>query len=262
VWYIRTTQNNYIAATYVELPTLNYSPQVFYWSVGTGFTSCNEIFNQNDINCSQTTLVTSFEIGSGAVVTTNECGCLTVIPLSVSCQSTNPTTNGGNNGVVRLNIQGGTAPYTITSGNTSFTSSQPGVFTVKNNASEGSYSYVVNDVNGDFSTTITCILNTPPTNLNATCTTNPTTLNGSPTGSLIVSVNGGTPPYSLVFTGTTYPLASGSKTFSNLFANTYTVTITDSGTINQLGQNEQQTTSVTCTVNDATPISFPNTICL
>lgn len=268
-WYIQTTQGGFIAATYVEIPPLNYSPQVFNWSSGVNFPSCDLLLDEYGINCNNTAIVTSLEIGSGAVVTTNECGCRTLIPMTVTCQSQSPTTNNGTNGVVRVNIQGGTAPYTIStiigqgSSPTTQISQNPGVYTILNNAGENTYTITVTDYGADFTQTVICVLNTPPTPINATCTTTNTTFYGSPTGSLTVTVNGGTPPYflNLVGTPTVLPIttAGSSRTYSNLSANTYAVNINDSG--NPI-VNERQTTSVTCTVIDAAQLTFPNTICL
>jgi len=266
-WYIQTIQGDYLIGTYVEMPPLNYAPQTFNWSSGVNYPTCNEILDNYDINCENTTVVTSFELGSGAVVTTNECGCITLTPLTVTCQSTSPSTNGGNNGIVKINIQGGTPPYSISmtigfsQGSITYNSQNSGLFTLLNNAGENSYFITVTDSDGDFTESVTCILNTPPTQLNATCSTTNTTFYGSPTGSMTVSVNGGTPPYllNMVGTPTFSTLQSGTKTYPNLSANTYTVNIIDSGSV-ALG--EQQNESVTCTVNDAAQLTYPNTICL
>ena len=268
-WYITTTQGGIIAATYDEIPPLNYTPQVFNWSFGVNYPNCDSLFETHGINCDQTAIVTSLELGSGAVVTTNECACITIIPLTVTCQSISPTTNNGTNGVLKINIQGGTTPYTISTifGQTPLqtpqTSSNPGVYTILNNAPEGTYTITVTDFGADFTQTVICVLNTPPTQINATCTTTNTTFYGSPTGSLTVTVNGGTPPYFLNLVGTSAILpintAGSSRTYSNLSADTYSVYVVDSGNI-LLG--ERQTITITCIVNDAAQLTFPNTICL
>lgn len=98
------------------------------------------------------------------MTTVNECIPITIFPMGVFCQTTNPTTPNGDNGTATLIISGGTPPYTITWENGNSTSTIT-------NLSEGSYPAVVVDYYGDFTAYTTCDLISPTT----TTTTLPTT---------------------------------------------------------------------------------------
>ena len=98
------------------------------------------------------------------MTTVNECIPITIFPMGVFCQTTNPTTPNGDNGTATLIISGGTPPYTITWENGNSTSTIT-------NLSEGSYPAVVVDYYGDFTAYTTCVLVSPTT----TTTTLPTT---------------------------------------------------------------------------------------
>jgi hypothetical protein len=90
--------------------------------------------------------------------TYNTCEQITILPLSLSCLSINPTTTTSLNGVLSLVIIGGTPPYTV-------------VWTLQNgtqvtgqtiyNQGVGSYTCNVTDKYGDFSATTTCVLSVP-----------------------------------------------------------------------------------------------------
>jgi hypothetical protein len=115
--------------------------------------------------------------------------------LTASTTTSNGLCNGGN-GTVNVSANGGTTPYTGT-----------GSFTV----TAGTYSYTVTDANGCTATTTATV--TEPTLLTASTNVTNVLCNGG-NGSLQVSANGGTSPY----TGT------GSFTVA---AGTYNYTVTD-----------------------------------
>ena len=88
----------------------------------------------------------------------NECGVLTIFPMSVICNSTNPSSSEDSDGVASIIITGGTPPYTIEWENGNFTQTIT-------NLSVGSYTVTVTDYYGDNVITTTCVLSfvEPPT---------------------------------------------------------------------------------------------------
>jgi hypothetical protein len=82
--------------------------------------------------------------------TTNQCNTITLFPLTVVCNSTNPT-NGFPNGSITLEINGGTPPYTVTweTGN---------IGESLYNLPAGTYQANVTDYYNDFSVDTFCTL--------------------------------------------------------------------------------------------------------
>ena len=85
----------------------------------------------------------------------NECGIVTILPMSVVCEISNPSVWGLEDGEVSVSITGGTAPYTVTwlnDGNVSPALELVGI---------GSYTATTVDFYGDYTATTVCILDTP-----------------------------------------------------------------------------------------------------
>ena len=85
----------------------------------------------------------------------NECGIVTILPMSVVCESSPPSVWGLEDGEVSVSISGGTAPYTVTwlnNGNVS-----PALEMVGN----GSYTATTVDFYGDYTVTVVCDIDTP-----------------------------------------------------------------------------------------------------
>lgn len=85
----------------------------------------------------------------------NECGIVTILPMSVVCESSPPSVWGLEDGEVSVSISGGTAPYTVTwlnNGNVS-----PALEMVGN----GSYTATTVDFYGDYTATTVCEIFTP-----------------------------------------------------------------------------------------------------
>ena len=85
----------------------------------------------------------------------NECGIVTILPMSVVCESSPPSVWGLEDGEVSVSISGGTAPYTVTwlnNGNVS-----PALEMVGN----GSYTATTVDFYGDYTATTVCDIDTP-----------------------------------------------------------------------------------------------------
>jgi hypothetical protein len=86
----------------------------------------------------------------------NECGVITIFPMSIECVSISPSTTESNDGRVSVSITGGTPPYKYTwegdgIGNDSHA---PAI----DNVSIGDYTVTVVDYWGDFTATTTCTL--------------------------------------------------------------------------------------------------------
>jgi SprB-like repeat protein len=133
--------------------------------------------------------------------------------LALSETHTNVTTCGGSNGTIDLSVSGGTAPYTYLWGDGPTTEDRSGL-------SAGSYSVTVTDANScTASTSVTITEPSPPTlsetHVNVACF-------GNATGSIDLSVSGGTAPF-------TYLWGDGPTTEdrSGLSAGSYSVTVTD-----------------------------------
>ena len=124
--------------------------------------------------------------------------------LSASSSKTDVSCNGGNNGSASVNVSGGTAPYSYSWSNGNATSST-------SNLTAGTYHVTATDANG--CTISKCVIIAEPTLLTASTTTSNVLCNGG-NGTVNVSANGGTAPY----TGT------GSFTVA---AGTYSYTVTD-----------------------------------
>lgn len=99
----------------------------------------------------------------------NECGVITIFPMYVSCNSTNPSSSTASDGIASLFISGGTPPYLIQWNNGSIGQSI-------NNLSSGSYVATVTDSNGDYLITSTCNLLGPTPIVTPTPVVTPTPL--------------------------------------------------------------------------------------
>lgn len=86
----------------------------------------------------------------------NECGVITIFPMSLECVSVSPSSTESNDGLVSVSITGGTPPYKYTwSGdNIGNNNHAPAI----ENVSIGNYTVTVVDYWGDFTATTTCTL--------------------------------------------------------------------------------------------------------
>ena len=81
----------------------------------------------------------------------NECGIITIIPMVVECEVSQPSSYTSNDGEVSVSITGGTAPYTTTWSNGNIS---PAI----NGLGNGSYTATTVDYWGDFTATTVCTL--------------------------------------------------------------------------------------------------------
>ena len=195
---------------------------------------------------------TGLTAGAYSVTITDFSGCSSVVIVSVaqpaavtpsiSAQS-NVSCNGGSNGTATVSPVGGTSPYTY-----SWTPSG-GTLATGTGFAAGSYTCTVTDVNGctgAISATIT-----QPAVLSATIsTTNNVSCNGGSNGSALVSVVGGTTPYTYAWS-----LIGGSgATGTGFSVGNYTVNVTDAhscatSTSVSITQPPVLTASITSTSN-------------
>ncbi len=170
-------------------------------------------------NCSQTISATITEPAGG---------------ISLSSTQVNVLCNGNASGSIDLSVSGGTPAYSYNWGG--------GITTQdRSNLVAGTYTVTVTDANNCSQTTSVTI--TQPTAIALSTTQVNVLCNGSATGSIDLTVNGGTPAYTYNWTG-----GATTQDRSNLAAGTYTVTVTDAN-------NCTQTTSVTITQPTAIVLS-------
>lgn len=162
--------------------------------------------------------------GTYTVVVTDSNGCSSTASVTITQPSqlavtippgNNVNCNGGNNGSASVSASGGTPSYNYlwSNGNTT---------TGISNISAGTYSVKVTDANGCSSTASVTI--TQPAALSVTFSTQAPLCSGSSNGLSMATVNGGTGPYTYLWS--TVPAQTG-QSATNLSAGTYTVTVTD-----------------------------------
>ncbi len=144
----------------------------------------------------------------------NGCAPVPVCNLSLNTTNTNIDCFGQASGSVSVNVVGGTAPltYAWSNGATSQT---------VNNLPSGSYTVTVTDANG-CTDQMSVTINQPQSPLVTTATQVNVLCFGNPSGSIDLSVSGGTGPY-------VYSWSNGStaQDITNLAGGSYTVTVTD-----------------------------------
>ncbi|MDH7912674.1 gliding motility-associated C-terminal domain-containing protein [Winogradskyella sp. SYSU M77433] len=197
--------------------------------------------------------ILGLSVGSYTVTVTDANGCTlsksasvdsgTCHDLSISGTSTPVVCNGESNGTATAIVSNGTGPFTYTWD--SLTDTTPSV----SGLPAGDYTVTVTDETTlcEESTTITI---SEPDTLSASTNPSHVLCKGDSTGSIDLTVSGGTQPY-------TYSWNNGatSKDINNLSAGTYSVTITDANGCITTAQNtisepsENLSASVTQTVN-------------
>jgi hypothetical protein len=168
------------------------------------------------------------------------------LALSATTSKTNILCNGAATGTINLTPNGGTAPYTYNWGGGITTEDRTGLIA-------GTYNVTVTDSNG-CTTTAGATITQPASALSATTSQTNVLCNGATTGTINLTPNGGTSPY-------TYNWGGGITTEdrTGLIAGIYNVTVTDSNgctttagaTITQPASALSATTSQTnvdCTV--------------
>lgn len=140
--------------------------------------------------------------------------------LSASYSSAiSPTCDGGSDGSITWTRSGGTSPYTYTMNGSAITDLS------QTNLSEGTYTFVVTDANGCTDSRSVILSKSA---VAATVTQSNITCNGGSNGSITVSnpSGGNGVPYSVKLNNGSFT-TSFPKTYSNLSAGTYTITVKD-----------------------------------
>ena len=180
--------------------------------------------------------ITALAAGSYSVQVTDANGCVKNVgftitqpaPFVVSPTLNQVTCNGADDGSVTLAVSGGTAPYTYSWADGPTTQSRSGL-------SPGNYTVTVTDANG--CQNIQPMTITEPSVLGVTYVKQDVNCFGESTGTINLTVTGGTAPYS-------YSWSNGSlaEDLINIAAGTYNVTVTDANG---------------CSVGEAVTISEP-----
>ena len=133
--------------------------------------------------------------------------------LTASASATPAGCNGASTGALTSSASGGTSPYTYSWSNGALTQDVNGV-------AAGTYTVTVTDDNGCTAQAVATV--TEPPLLTASASATPAGCNGASTGSVSLSVSGGT-------TGYTYAWSNGAITqnLTGVAAGTYNVTVTD-----------------------------------
>lgn len=138
---------------------------------------------------------------------------MTVVPLGVNLiNSTNVLCNGDSNGAITVTGTGGTEPYSYVWSSGQTTASITDL-------PAGSYTVSVTDDDGNTVTTTTDI--TEPTAISATLGTTEDQ-SGNDSGSAVIAVSGGTPPYEILWSN-----GQTGNAATELQTGNYSVTITD-----------------------------------
>ena len=135
--------------------------------------------------------------------------------LTLSLSSTNVTCNGSCNGTATANVSGGTPPmWYIWDNDSIFSQTATGLCA-------GTHTIIVTDAASNTATGTVTINQPTALNVSITGTQNPTT-NGGSDGFVTISVSGGTPGYTYLWSNN-----QTTNTATNLSAGIYTVTVSD-----------------------------------
>ncbi len=165
---------------------------------------------------------TGLAAGTYSVTVNDANGCPQVLVVEVEndnnslglLPSSNDATCGQANGDATVSPLGGAAPYTYAWSNGTNGATATGL-------AAGAYFVTVTDANGCSEVANVNVNNTTGPSVSVDLLVDVTCANGS-TGSISVLVNGGTAPYTYMWSNSTT-----SRTATNLVAGTYTVTVTD-----------------------------------
>ncbi|MEM9050983.1 MAG: gliding motility-associated C-terminal domain-containing protein [Bacteroidota bacterium] len=198
------------------------APFDFDWTGPGGFTSTNED-------------ITGLSVGVYEVTVEDDNGCIEVqsydltepLPIELSAVIIDPNCTGDVTGEIDLTITNGTAPYDVAwTGPNGFMSIDEDI----SNLEAGAYDVAVTDAGGCVETNQYTVQE--PTGLTATFDQTDVSCFEGSDGSILVSPNGGVPPYDFDWTGPN-GFISSSQNLSNLVAGEYTLVFSDDNGCNQ-----------------------------
>lgn len=228
-------------------------PYTITW---TGTVSGNATTSNNFYN------IVNLPSGTYTIVVTSAGGCVDTVVITLTNGVNTLDVTGvavpgicGQNGQIHLGITGGTAPYSIV-----WTGAVNGTTTTSNNfynilnLPSGTYTIVVTDANGCTDTVVVTLTNAPN---NLAFTLTPTNGICGLNGSILVTINNGSPVYTINWAGPvngSATTAASTYTIPNLPGGTYTVMVTD---VN--GCSKQMTTTIAITESDIDITGTANT---
>lgn len=172
--------------------------------------------------------------GTYRLTVTDSRGCIGIDSAVVTAPATllvtpnanNVTCFGLNNGIITLNVSGGTAPYAFLWNDGSTTQNRSAL-------SPGTYAVTVTDANGCTSSATGIAISQPSAALTLSASPVNVLCHGAATGSINLTVSGGTPflsgpPNYLYAWSGPGGYTSSSEDITGLLAGTYSVTVTDS----------------------------------
>ena len=212
------------------------------WTGPHGFTSSlqsptvsTSAFAISEAGAQTYTVIVTYSNGCTEMATTNlvlnDCSCT---PPTLTSVKTNVLCKNGTTGSINLTVSGGQAPYTFAWSNGATTEDI-------SNLTAGTYKVVVTENKG-CKDSLTITITEPSTVLSSSVSVTNATCNGSSNGAVNLSVSGGTPSYTYLWSN-----ASATEDLSGIVAGTYNVTITDANG---------------CTTSNSATITQPDAITL
>lgn len=250
--------------------TLTQPTQLTAAAVATGTISCNGGTTDIDLTVGGGTFPYSyfwnngstsedlFFVGAGtytvAVTDANSCTATATVSVSqppalaLSAVVTSPVCNGATTGSIDVSVVGGTTPYTYLWSNTDTTQDLAGI-------GQGVYSVTVTDANGCTATGNYTIVQPPALVVALASYTNVSCFGGS-NGSVDITMNGGTAPYTFAWSNST-----SNEDIVNVPAGTYTLSVTDAnGCTATLSQTISEPTQLTASATAGTVLCNGGTV--
>lgn len=213
------------------------SGYTYAWSHGANTSTIDNLGTGN-----YTVLITD---ANGCTLTQNFDIVYNAPQLSSSHSVTPVSCFGDQSGAIDVTVQGGTAPYQFSWDNGQTTQNISGI-------TMGTYSVTITDANG-CTTTLSTSVGQPIAALSATAQTTAALCNGGNTGSIDISVSGGTFPYSY-----SWSTGASSEDITQLNSGTYNVTVTDANgcTLSQQFTINQPAAALDATTTTSAALCF------
>ncbi|MEM6964221.1 MAG: gliding motility-associated C-terminal domain-containing protein [Bacteroidota bacterium] len=184
-----------------------------------------------DPSADTTQTITGLSAGTYTVTVTDQTGCTSTSEVTVTEPSsiittgtitTDPTTQGGNDGAIDLMVSGGTPGYTYLWSNGATTQDLTGL-------TAGCYTVTITDANDCTATAEHCIDDPlmPPPSVSLSIFSTPDSCTVAMDGTATVVVNTGTSPFTFEWQDNSGALMGNDSTITGIPEGTYTVIVTD-----------------------------------